>query len=79
MKHLLAFGGFADDSQSVLAAVYGLALVGVEYALNALLRACFELRVASLADAKNLPWGALYDPQFALLHDYSLAHSAGGI
>lgn len=70
MKPLLAFGGFAHDPQSILTAVYGLALMGVELCLNI---GVLELSIAPFAHAKAL----FYDPQFALCHDPSLAHWRG--
>lgn len=70
MKRLLAFRGFAHDPQSVLAAVYRLALVGIELRLNV---GIIELSIASFADAK----ARFDDPQFALRHVQSLAHREG--
>ena len=70
MKRLLAFGGFAHDPQGILAAVQRLALVGVELCLNV---GILELGIAPFADAKPL----FHDPQFALRHDFSLAHREG--
>ena len=73
MKPLLVFRSFADDPQGVLAAVYGLALMGVKLCLNI---GILELSVAPFAYADG--WRALlYDSQFALLHECSLAHLAG--
>ncbi|MGA3088637.1 MAG: hypothetical protein ABSD75_08500 [Terriglobales bacterium] len=73
MKRLLIFGRFTHDPQSVLATVYGLALVGVELGLNVL---ALELGIAPLTDAKGRRV-RLYESQFALCHDPSLAHVAG--
>jgi hypothetical protein len=70
LPKLLAFGRFAHDPQSVLAAVQRLALVGVKLDLNIRIA---ELSVAPFADAKPL----FHDPQFALCHDRSLAHLGG--
>jgi hypothetical protein len=70
VRRLFVFGSFTHDPQSVLAAVYGLAFVGIELALNII---ALELSVASFADAKSL----FHDPQFALRHDCSLAHAVG--
>ena len=67
-----------DDSQGVRATVYRLALVGVELCLNIDIWERFagpELSIATFADAHSRR-GLLYDPQFALLHDCSLAHLA---
>jgi hypothetical protein len=70
---LLFFRRLAHDPQSILTAVYRLALVGIELCLNI---GILELSVAPFAYADG--WMALlYDPQFALLHDCSLAHSVG--
>jgi hypothetical protein len=75
MKRLLAFGGFTDDADGVLAAVQRLALVGVKLCLDTIL----ELRIASLTDTQNgYAIFSLHDPELALLHDCSLAHLAGG-
>ena len=70
---LLVLGRFAHDPQSVLTAIGELAFVGVKLCLNI---AILELGVASFATA-NGRRGSLYDPQFALRHDCSLAHLAG--
>jgi len=67
-NRLLIFGRFADDSQSILAAVHRLALMGIKLCLNVSL----ELSVALLADAKTL----FHNSQFALRHGRSLAHLA---
>lgn len=69
-KMLLVFCGFTHDSQSVLAAIYGLALMGVELCLNI---GIAEFGAATFADPKPL----FYDPQFALRHDCSLAQAEG--
>jgi len=80
---LFAFSGFAHDPQRILAAVYRLARVSVELALNGGLcispiRVADELLVASFADSegRNIS-DPLYDPQLALWHEFSLAHLAG--
>jgi hypothetical protein len=72
---LFAFGRFAHDPQSILAAVYGLALVGIELGLHIGTR---ELGIATFAhtDGREV---SLYDSQIALRHDCSLAHLVGGI
>lgn len=73
MKRLLAFGGFADDAQGILAAVYRLALVSVKLRLKIV---TLELGVASFADADGRRV-LFYYPQFALGHIQSLAHLTG--
>lgn len=65
--------------KAFLASVDRLALVGVELCLNIDIWEIFagpELSIATFADAHRRR-GLLYDPQFAILHDCSLAHSAG--
>jgi hypothetical protein len=79
VKQLLAFRGFPHNPQGVLAAVCQLALMRVELCLNMGLcgrKARLELSVAPLAYADG-GRHSFYDPQFALLHDSSLAHQAG--
>ncbi len=81
MKFSLTFGSFSNNPHGVLAAVYRLALVGVELPLY--VRLCIppvwfagELRVASFADSER--WDvpdSLYDPKIAFRHIQSLAHS----
>ena len=73
MKQLLIFRGLADDPQGVLTAVYRRTLVGVKLRLNI---SILELRVAPFAYADGRGT-SLHDPQFALLHDCSLAYLAG--
>lgn len=73
MKRLLVFRSLAHDPQCVLAGVHRLALVGVKLCLNII---ALELGATSFADAESRR-GLLYDPQFALGHDLSLAQSAG--
>lgn len=73
MKRLLAFRGFSHDPQRILAAVHRLALVGIELCLNI---GILELSIAPFTHADGRR-ALLYDPQFALLHDSSLAHLAG--
>jgi hypothetical protein len=73
VKPLLAFGGLAHDPQRILTAVQKLAFVGIELCLNI---GILELSIAPFTDADG--WRALlYDPQLAIMHDYSLAHLAG--
>jgi hypothetical protein len=72
-NELLVFGCFAHDPQGVLAAIYWLALVGIKLRLNI---DTLKLSVAPFADGEGRR-GWLYDPQFALLHDCSLAHWTG--
>jgi hypothetical protein len=73
VKLLLSVRRFAHDPQSVLAAIYRLALVGIELCLNI---GVFKLSIAALtyADSRR---GLLYDPQLALGHVQSLAHREG--
>jgi len=70
LSELFIVRGLAHDPQGVLTAVCQRALVGVKLCLNTI---ALELNVAPFAYADSR--GALlYDPQFALLHDCSLAH-----
>jgi hypothetical protein len=69
MSRLLVFRSFAHDPQGVLAAVQLFALVGVKLYLHVL---ALELSATSFANTKPL----FHDPQFALRHDFSLAHLA---
>jgi hypothetical protein len=78
-NRLLILGCFAHNSHGVLATVYRLALMGIKLRLNFLFRVILrcligpELGIATFADADS--WeGRLYDAQFSLLHDCSLAH-----
>jgi hypothetical protein len=65
-NRLLAFGGFAQIPQGILAGVYGLALVCIELLLNTF---ALELSVARLTDAKNgHAVGSYYDPELAFGH-----------
>ena len=80
MKQLLAFRGFAHDPQSVLAAVYGLALVSIKLYLKVGVRirkTRLELGIAVFADADGRSRSFFHDPQASLRHDASLAHLAG--
>jgi hypothetical protein len=70
---LFTFRGFAHNPQRILTAVHRLALVSVKLCLNI---GIFELGIASLAHADGRR-GLFHDPQFALWHGFSLAHSAG--
>ena len=72
-NRLLALCGFTHDPQSILAAVYGLALMGLELRLNP---SILELSIAPFAYADGRR-GVLYNSQLALLHDCSLAHRLG--
>ncbi len=77
---LFVFRGFTDDPQGILTAVHRLALVGIELCLNVgfeIRKAGLELGVAAFAYADGRWRGLLYDPQFALRHDCSLAHLVG--
>jgi hypothetical protein len=82
MKQLFAFRGFTHNPQGVLAAFYGLALVGIELRSHFGLRIIFrglkrlKLKIAMFTDADG-NWSTFYDPQVALLHDCSLVHLAG--
>ena len=72
MGRLFVLGRFAHDPQSILGAVYRLALVGIELCLKIV---SLELGIAPFADGESRrAW--FYDSQFAL-HGFSLAHSAG--
>ncbi len=71
MSRLLVFGSFTHDPQSILATVYGLALVGVELCLKI---GSLELSITPFADG-NGRRGWFYDSKFAL-HGFSLAQSA---
>ena len=70
---LFVFGRFTDDVQRILAAVHRLAFVGIELCLNI---GILELSITPFAYADGRR-GLLYDLQFALRHDCSLAHLAG--
>jgi hypothetical protein len=67
---LFVLGRFAHDPQSILAAIYRLALVSVELCLNI---GIAELSIAPFADGKT----RFHKSQFALRHDCSLAHVGG--
>jgi hypothetical protein len=74
VRKLLVFGGFAHDSQRILAAIYRLTFVGIELRLHV---KAFELRIASHAYGQNgFAVFPLYDPQLAIGHGLSLAHPA---
>ena len=77
---LLFLGSFAHDPQCVLTAVYRLALVSIKLCGDiglGIRGARLELCVTALTDANNRRRGDFHDPQFALLHEGSLAHLAG--
>ncbi len=79
-RYLLAFGRLTHDPQSVLAGVYRFALVILKLYLNVGVRirkAGLELDIATFTDTDGWRRGFLHDPQFALLHDCSLAQLAG--
>ena len=76
---LFAFRGFAHDPQSVLAAVHGLALVGLILGRNigsSIMLARFELGVTAFAYTDNRGRGLFDDPQSSVGHEASLAHRA---
>jgi hypothetical protein len=74
-NRLFIFGCFPHDSQSILTGVNQLALVGVKSGVDRPFRFGLKLEVAALANADHRRvWS--YDSQFALRHDFSLAHSA---
>ena len=78
-NRLLVLDRFAHDPQSVLAAIYRLALVCVKLHLNLgawRWKVRLELSIAPFAYPDGR-WGPLYDAQLALLHDCSLAHLTG--
>jgi hypothetical protein len=70
---LLVLSRFAHDPQGVLAAVRQNALMSIKLCLNI---GTMELGVAPFTHADGRR-ASLYNPQFALLHDCSLAHRAG--
>src|SRR6266436_2356892 len=81
MKQLLVVGRLGDDPKGVLTAVERLALVGIKLCGNVSLGirgARLELCVTALTEANDRRWGYFHDPQFALVHDCSLAHRHGG-
>jgi hypothetical protein len=73
MKRLFAFGCFAHDAQSILAAIQRLAVVDIERGFN--LGVC-----AAKLGARAFAYGKCrvlsHDPQFALCHGNSLAPNA---
>jgi len=69
-NRLLAFGCFADDSQRVLAAINGLAIVGIERGMNLGIRPA-KLRTTAFADGKGRV--LFHDSEFAFRHEDSLA------
>ena len=82
---LLAFRGFSDDPQRVLAAVHRATLMGIELPLNGGLRiphagvSC-ELRITAFADSEH--WSVpntFHDPKTALWHTESVAHRDRGV
>lgn len=73
MSRLLVFGGFADDTQRVLATIERLVPVGIERFVYLRFHAA-KLRVAAFANTKiGL---SPNDSQFALRHEDSLAPNA---
>jgi hypothetical protein len=71
---LFIVGCFAHDPQGVLTAIKRLTLVGIKLCLNV---GIFELSVAPFTNADG-GRRLFYHPQFALLHDLSLAHGGDG-
>jgi hypothetical protein len=82
-SRLLVFGCFSHDPQSILAAVYRLAfMAGKGFADLPFRSLCvrlsgLKLLIAGFTDANHRGRGALYNPEFPLLHDCSLAYLAG--
>jgi hypothetical protein len=82
-NRLLIFGRFAHDSQRILTAVYWLAfMTSKRFADLPFCSVCvrlwgLKLLIAGFTDANHGSGGALYNSEFPLLHDCSLAHSAG--
>ena len=77
---LLVLGSLADYPQGILTAVYRIAFVGIKLCGNVSLGirgGRLELCVTALTEANDRRWGYFHDPQFALVHDCSLAHLAG--
>jgi len=77
-NELFVLGRFADDPQSVLAAVCRLALVGIKLCLNLGVWTCkagLELSITPFAYADGRE-GSLYDTEFTFQHDYILVHQA---
>jgi len=80
VKLLLVFRRLPHNSQSILAAVYGLALVSIKLCLNVGIwgrQVGLELRIAPFAYADGRGRGLLYDPQASARHGGSLPHSGG--
>ena len=80
LMQLFVFCGLAHDSQGVLTAIHRLALMSIKLRPNIGAwrgKVGLELSIAPFTYADGWKWGFLYDPQFALLHDCSLAHPAG--
>ena len=82
-NRLFVFCGLAHDSQSILAAVYRLAfMAGKGFADLPFRSICvrlsgLKLLIAGFTDANHRGRGALYNSEFPLLHNCSLAHLAG--
>jgi hypothetical protein len=79
-NRLFIFGSLPHDPQSILAAICGLALVGIKCSPYLHLRfvpRCFdglELRITAFTYAKDGHTDAVYETQFPLRHNQSLAH-----
>jgi len=74
---LLALSRFADDSESILAAVQGQTFMSIESGGNLGVglgldqQSGFELRTATLAHCKEV-WGRFHDAELPFCHDSSL-------
>jgi hypothetical protein len=73
-----------DEKFKLFSGVFGasdVAFVGIKLCGNisrGIRSARLELRVTALADANDRGMSDFHNPQFALLHDCSLAHPEGG-
>jgi hypothetical protein len=81
-NRLLVLRCLTHDPQSILTAIYRLALVGIELRSHFGFRIIFrgltglKLKIATFTDADG-NWSTFYEPQVALLHNCSLAHLLG--
>jgi hypothetical protein len=81
VRELLIVGSFAHDAERILAAVYGLALVGFVLGCNigqCIMSARLELGIATFTHSDNRGRGFFDDPQSPIRHEASLAHPAVG-